>query len=126
FNWDGIPDVAVGNYGHTISVLLGNGDGTLQFHVDYESDGDVPISLAVWDFNGDMVEDLVTANYQANTASVLLGNGDGTFQVHVDYAIGGSAYCVAVGDLNGDRNADLAIANANGYVSVLLGNGDGS
>ena len=33
---------------------------------------------------------------------------------------------VAVGDFNGDGKPDLAVAGTGGYVSVLLGNGDGT
>ena len=35
--------------------------------------------MAIGDFNGDGIPDLVTANEGGNTATVFLGNGDGTF-----------------------------------------------
>ena len=57
-NGDGKLDVAVGNQGDgTISVLLGNGDGTLQTQTVYAA---VPGAnyLAVADFNGDGRSDL--------------------------------------------------------------------
>ena len=60
-----------------MSVLLGNGDGTFQAHVDYGAVA-YPYSVAVGDFNGDGKLDLATANGYG--VSVLLGNGDGTFQ----------------------------------------------
>ncbi|HEX3012352.1 MAG TPA: FG-GAP-like repeat-containing protein [Syntrophomonadaceae bacterium] len=53
-----------------------------------------------------------------------MGQGDGTFNAKVDYGVGGSPYCVAVGDFNGDSKPDLVTANGN--VSVLLGQGDGT
>ena len=40
--------------------------------------------------------------------SVLLGNGDGTFQPHVDYPSHSADFVLAVADLNGDGNLDLA------------------
>lgn len=41
-------------------------------------------------------------------------------------AVGTNPESVAVGDFNNDGNQDLAIANFGGFVSILLGNGDGS
>jgi hypothetical protein len=65
---------------------------------------------------------------------VYLGNGDGTFQRHISYRLPGfanlSAPPLAVGDFNGDGKLDIAVDNANSgatrFVSVLLGNGDGT
>ena len=90
--------------------------------------GDRPQSVAVGDFNGDLVQDLAVANWTAaGTVSVLLGNADGSFQAAQQFAAGSFPLSVAVGDFNGDGLPDLAVANSNSNnVSVLLGNGDGS
>jgi hypothetical protein len=132
FNSDGKPDLAVANSGDTsgnddgsVSILLGNGDGTFQ-PANNIAAGKNPGSIAVGDFNGDNRLDVVvtTGNH---TVSVLLGNGDGTFQTHVDYATGIGPNSVATGDFNGDGRLDLVVANSgSGSVSVLLGNGDGT
>jgi len=85
FNGDGKLDVAVVvERVSEISILLGNGDGTLQPHQDFVV-GANPLGLAAGDFNGDGKLDLVVANANDSTVSVLLGNGDGTFQNKVDY-----------------------------------------
>jgi len=133
FNGDGRLDVVVANNGMnpaggwlagTVSVLLGNGDGTFQKHVDYAT-GTGPVSVAVGDFNGDHVLDLAVAAHADHVVSVLLGNGDGTFQPHVDYAA--SAAAVVVADFNQDRKADLAVAGPSGGGGGMLeGNGDGT
>ncbi|HEY6866139.1 MAG TPA: T9SS type A sorting domain-containing protein, partial [Candidatus Eisenbacteria bacterium] len=55
------------------------------------------------------------------------GNGDGTFGAKTDLVTGSAALSVAIGDLDGDGKADLAVANFySDNVSVLLGNGDGT
>ena len=125
FNGDGKPDLAVTNANSSISVLLGNGDGTFQAAVNYGV-GSGSSSVAVGDFNGDGKLDLAVANGNSSI-SVLLGNGDGTFQAAVNYGVGSGSSSVAVGDFNGDGKLDLAVANWNGStISVLLGNGDGT
>ena len=150
-NGDGKPDLIVANVcisnnncaNGSVSVLLGNGDGTFKAAVSYGSGGYAALSVAVGDVNGDGKPDLVVANQSGSNnnnnangvVGVLLGNGDGTFQTAVSYGSGGQiADSVAVGDVNGDGKPDLVVANkcvsnnncANGVVSVLLGNGDGT
>ena len=71
----------------TISVLLGNGDGTFQPHVEYTT-GSGPTSVAVGDFNRDGKLDLVTTNRYSDTISILLGNGDGTLASGASYPSG--------------------------------------
>lgn len=120
----------------SVSVLLGNGDGSFQKKVTYTTGNDTrPHSLAVGDFNHDGKLDVVTAdgyeahNYRHSNVSVLLGNGDGTFQPHRNYATGAGPRAVAVGDFNGDGNLDLLTTNIehNSFsISILFGNGDGT
>jgi hypothetical protein len=135
FNGDGRLDLAVANYMgdyDTVSVLLGNGDGTFQAPRSFAV-GRGARSVAVADVNGDGLPDLVVANALSNDVSVLLGNGDGTFQIARNFPAGIGPQSVAVADVNGDGRLDLTVAYAgsfpddyNGGVSVLLGNGDGS
>ena len=123
FNGDGILDLATANSEvetNTVSVLIGNGDGTFQTHVDYAT-GITPISLTAADINGDGYLDLAVTDYNADTVSVLLGNGDGTFQEHQDFPTGVGPIAVVAADFNGDGRMDLATANSlDNNVSVLL------
>ena len=137
FNLDGKLDLAVADYGcsldcsvspsNSVSLLLGNGDGTFQ-PASQLTVGNGPAGVAVGDFNGDGKPDLAVANVNENTFSVLLGNGDGTFQAAKTFSsVGSHPYFVAVGDFNRDGKPDLVITNhLDTTVSVLLGNGDGT
>jgi FG-GAP-like repeat/Abnormal spindle-like microcephaly-assoc'd, ASPM-SPD-2-Hydin len=125
-NGDGILDLAVANYySNTVSILLGNSDGTFQPQVDY-STGSGPDSVAVGDFNADGKLDLAVRNNEASTVSILLGNGDGTFQPHADYATDLNPQRLVAADFNGDGKLDLAVTTSVSSVSILLGNGDGT
>jgi hypothetical protein len=135
FNGDGKLDLASANNlsvgDNTVSVLLGNGDGSFQPTKDAKKVVPVPSSsVTTGDFNGDGKLDLATANpigVSAHTVGVLLGFGDGSFQPTKEFATGTKPSSVTTGDFNGDGKLDLATANADGdNVSVLLGNGDGS
>jgi uncharacterized repeat protein (TIGR01451 family) len=132
FNRDGRLDLAVSNCRcfnpgpSTISVLLGNGDGTFQSQIEFAA-GSTPVGVVTGDFNRDGKLDLAAINYPDNKLSVLLGNGDGTFQNYVQYPVGLNPYGIEVADLNGDGILDLVTNNYNGNsVSVLLGKGDGT
>ena len=133
-NGDGKPDLATANSGSDdVSVFFGNGDGTFAPAVNHSA-GVNPVFIAFADFNGDGKGDLAVANVDAAKVAVLLGNGDGTFRDALSQAVGAGPVFIAVGDLNGDGRPDLTVANegssargfADGSVSVLSGNGDGS
>src|SRR5580704_12453411 len=110
----------------TLSVLLGNGDGTFQAHVNY-SVGDFPTGVVAGDFNNDGKIDLAIANKSDNTVSILYGNGDGSFQRQVTVDVGSEPSAIGTGDFNGDGKTDLiASCVGSGVVSVLLNNGAGA
>jgi len=133
FNNDGIQDLAVANSNDdTISILLGNGNGTFTA-APLVSAGitSFPFFLAVADFNGDGNADLAVVNGRDNSVSILLGNGAGGFTpannspIYFPNASGPSPIVAA--DFNGDGKPDLAVANFDtSVVYILLGNGDGT
>jgi hypothetical protein len=132
FNNDGRLDLATANFdnfsGRTVSVLLGNGDGTFQSSKDYAT-GTGPASITTADFSGDGELDLATGD-SSGVLSVLLGDGDGTFQPPANYDAGTGANGAASADFNGDGKLDLAVSSAGNLqdftVSILLGNGNGT
>jgi len=151
-NGDNTPDLIIAGCGPVsttclnftnsiVGILLGNGDGTFQPPVTYDSGSIDATSIAVADLNGDGKPDVVVThvcdNCSEGTVSVLSGNGDGSFGSPVTYSSGGSvATSIAIRDVNGDGKPDLLVANGYacsdprcdtpGVVGVLLGNGDGT
>jgi Bacterial Ig-like domain (group 3)/FG-GAP-like repeat len=140
FNGDAIPDMAIANEkDDTVSVLLGNGDGT--FRKAPQSPVKVglsPDAIAVGDFNADGKIDLAVANACGNaeacavaegSVTILLGSGDGTFTQAKNSPVpaGFAPSSIAVADFNGDGIPDLVTADFGGAaVTVLLGKGDGT
>jgi hypothetical protein len=150
-NGDGKLDLLVANSCATndcttgvLSVLLGNGDGTFQSAVPYNSGGTYAYSVVVADVNGDGKPDVLVSHYYSyytgpgtnliGAVGVLLGNGNGTFQPAISYGSGGlGAVSMAVADVNRDGKPDVLVANlyggsdySNAKVGVLLGKGDGT
>ena len=147
FNGDAVPDLVTPNgYSPTsVSIRLGNGDGTFGEPIESPT-GSTPNSLlAVGDFNRDGRLDVVTANYggaPGGTLSVMSGNGDGTLQAPRTFALPAvkgevqHPEDVAVGDMNNDGSPDLVVLadgarsssswTTNTYVHVLPGAGDGT
>ncbi len=126
-NADGKLDLIYANLGTTtISVCMGNGNGTFVAAVNYTV-GSAPSSVAAGDLNGDGRLDLAVTNLGSDDISVLLNNGNGTFAAAVSYPTGSNARQCAIADLNADGRLDLAVANQSaGTVSILLNSGGGA
>jgi hypothetical protein len=87
--------------------------------------GSRPNDIAVADLNKDGRLDVLTCN-DGDTVTVLLGNGRGGFTPAAGSPINVAAHMIAVGDVNNDRNLDLALTHHDSFgVVVLLGAGDG-
>ena len=120
FNGDGKLDLAVANQDDsTVSVLLGNGDGTFQSPVLYRVNL-APSGMVVADINSDGLPDLVTSNLGSNDVTVLIGNGDGTFKAAVNFPVGNAPAAIAVADFNNDGQPDIVTANSNSASASIL------
>jgi hypothetical protein len=126
---------------NTVSVLLGNGDGTFENQVAYllgaTTDTD-PVWIATGAFNttnnGNI--DLAIANKGSNTVSILLGQSDstdtatGTFVAGTDVPTGKAPVSLATAefyDIAATGFLDLAVANqTDDTISVYQGDGDGT
>src|SRR5262245_7048185 len=122
---------------NTVGVFVGNGDGTFQDRVDYAV-GLNPQSVVAADLGNGQIS-LVVANHDSSDVSVLLGNGDGTFQPAQSIDVKTQAFgldshplTLLAGDADGDGKPDLLVNQFDGldagdsFVTVLLGNGDGT
>jgi hypothetical protein len=140
-NNDGKLDIVIGHeiacytapciVGRTISVMLGNGDGTFQPAYEIEV-GTGMTRIAVGDFNRDGVADLGISGDRAQVY-ILIGVGNGRFLQQTltlisEQTIGVDGTDIDVGDVNGDTIQDLVAALAlNGSrTAILVGNGDGT
>lgn len=124
FNRDGSIDAAIAAV--DLQVFLGNGDGTFGPPTNYLA-GTGAIFVTAADLNGNGKLDLVVADL--NGLFVMMGNGDGTFQTPVLYTTACIPIFAATGDFNNDKKLDLLVTYSSGdcpYVSIFLGNGDGT
>ncbi len=116
FNGDGIADIAATSSNNTVTILLGNGDGTFTQVASSPATGVGPTDIVAGDFNGDGKMDLAVSSfglpvngiYPPGVVTVLLGNGDGTFTAAPNSPTTGSQAqsLFVAGDFNGDGISD--------------------
>ncbi|MGB7865850.1 MAG: VCBS repeat-containing protein, partial [Candidatus Sulfotelmatobacter sp.] len=140
-NGDGKNDIVSSNHaGGDVTVLLGNGDGTVNVPtVGYSTGGYPKTSALVADFNGDGLADVIVPDYKFSFA-YLQGYGDGAFRSALDYyspvpgGYNAGGTTIASGNFNGDGYPDFVVGNY-GYnpntpsgigITVFLSNPDGS
>ncbi len=122
-NRDGALDVVTANDSGTLTVLIGDGTGTLKLHAQYDV-GEGPDQLLLSDLNRDGIPDVIVGAPQSFT--VLLGNGDGTLRkVGGPYVVPFSLGQIAAADMDRDGRVDLVVA-AGDSVAIMAGDGTGS
>jgi hypothetical protein len=143
FNGDGKSDLAVfnlqcslavcgANASGSVSILLGNGNGTFTLKSTLTPTTSGPISGVVGDFNNDGKLDLAVISEPdcmgCANGTIFLGNGDGTFTEGSTFLeFDGDIFAIATADFNKDGNLDLAVSYIPevSNVEVFLGNGTG-
>ena len=125
FNHDGFSDLVTSNISaNSLSVLLGNGDGSFQTPVSVRVCKE-PRNLAVFDFNQDTHDDLAIACSGSDQVAIFVGRGDGTFRKSAQYLVNRTPVSIAYGDFNNDQQMDLAVALRNDKLQLFFGQGTG-
>jgi hypothetical protein len=135
FNGDGKLDIFLASASSStgaivsVSVLLGNGDGTFQAQKVTDIVNSNSRIMTIGDFNNDGKLDIAftvpVPQIGSSALNVMLGNSDGTFQAAIMANPGPYGFgALEVADFNGDGKVDLV--NGDYGFSVFLGNGDGT
>ena len=119
-NEDGIVDLIIGARGdcHSLTVLLGNGDGTFSIEPGGRPSGDFEagvrvMDLAAADFDGDGHQDIVMVGSTESFFKILPGRGDGTFDAGVNVPMAGVwGKHLAVADFDHDGRPDVVVTQA--------------
>jgi hypothetical protein len=125
FNGDGRLDLVVSNRsGNTVSLYLGNGNGTFQAPQALQV-GVTPAALVTGDFNGDGKLDLAVDNNFDQNVAFLFGNGNGTFEAAIFVPVGVKPRALTAADFDHDGSTDLAVGNfgANSVSLILFDRG---
>jgi hypothetical protein len=138
-NGDGIADIVTANFfGGSVSVLIGNGDGTFQgatelFLIPPESElGAGAVDVEIGDLNGDGRGDIVVGVGSPDlgnpAVAVFLGDVvNGGFTAPEFYGFSTQIRGVRIANMNGDAFPDVVYANRDDdSLNVLPGVGDGT
>ena len=136
FDGDGRPDLAVPNSDpwitpggtHVANVLRGYGNGDFAPTQPHAAGEELPVGLAVGDFDGDGKTDIATAN-NASLKAFLLRNSGGVgpgmgFAAPQGVSVAATASSVTAGDFDHDGVDDIVVNTPSG-VALVRGTASG-
>lgn len=123
-NGDGVPDiVTVDSASNSMSVFIGNKDGTYQPRKVYPV-GRNPSDVALVDLDHDGNLDAIVTNNDDNTVTIWWGKGDGTFSSSTLLPTSSGPHRIVTGDLDGDGNTDIVVVDWTGTaITIFYGDG---
>jgi len=132
-NGDNHLDLLVGNdqeYDSTVTILLGNGDGTFQPAVLYPDLAIIFAGMVTVDMDGDGDLDIALGDAFIGGIILLLNDGDGAFAFHELLWLQDQVSSGLAADLNGDMITDLAFGGGSWVsggpsVTILFGRAAG-
>lgn len=135
FNNDSKPDIVAVNHqinGGSISVLLNTSTGASNFSfgtATVTNAGTNPSKVVTADLNNDGFSDILIFDGADSLVLPFLNNSshDGTFTQKPSLDAGDTVTDVTVGDVDGDGNPDLVVAQSiTSGIAIYRGNGDGT
>jgi len=129
-NEDGHPDLVTAGFldgpNGSIGLHFGDGQGNFEYHALPFAPGVAPFQVNAGDLNGDHHLDLVAGGTGDGVVRIFNGDGHGEFTPGFTLTEAQVPQQTAIGDIDGDRDLDLAVADNMGEVLLYRNDGAGN